>query len=500
MNKRYSALSLIATLAATVTFFGCKKLNEATDLGGGLIPPVDNINTFDTSIQVLTYNDTLRIFNDSVRLGTNDEFFLGKINSDPFFGKTDARLFLELKPPNYPFVFKNIHGPDSLFIDSVVLVLDYVETYGDSITSQNINVYEIDQASNFKPDSAYLIRQNSITYSSLLGSKTISPQQLKDSVKTYDDTTTHQLRIKLNAAFGTRLLNYDSTNNLITGAYANDSVFRSKFKGFAVQSMSTGNAIMGFDLSGGGTKLAIYYKYEKRVTPLVQQIDTTVAYFTFKTGLSTGVNSAAANYIIRDYTGTPALASLNNGTAPDPILYLQNTPGTFASIKIPDLALVNNRVIHRAELVMEQVYDMSDSLYRSPDFLYLDAVDPAITDPQKFRTIPYDLRPANNGGSLDFAAFGMVPIISTDVSGNRIRTWKFNLTRYVQHILTQTQSLYELRLFPAFRFVEQFGIPPGVNLPTIISINPAIAKGRIRIGGGNHPAQKMKLRLIYSKL
>ena len=498
MNKRYAAFSFIALLAtATIIFFGCKKLNEATDLGGGLIPPVDNITTFDTSITVLAYNDTLGIVNDSIRLDPSEEFFLGKINSDPFFGKTDARLFLELKPPSYPFTFLN--KSDSLYIDSVVLVLDYAETYGDSVLPQAINVYEIDQSGNFKPDSLYLIRQSNLTYSNLLGSKTITPQRLKDSVKVYKDTTISQLRIKLNNSFGTRLLSYDSTSNLLTGAYANDSVFRSKFKGFAVQSMNTGNAIMGFDLSGGGTKLAIYYKYEKRITPLVQKLDTTVAYFTFKTGLSTGVNSAAANHIIRDYTGTPAQASLNNGTSPDPILYLQNTPGTYASIKIPDLATINNRVIHRAELVMEQVYDISDSLYRSPDFLYLDAVDPTITSFQKFRAIPYDLHLNDGRTAIDYSGFGVTPIISTDISGNRIRTWKFNITRYVQHVLTQTQSLYELRLFPAFRFIEQFGIPPASE-PTFIAVNPAIAKGRIRLGGGNHPAQKMKLRLIYSKL
>jgi Domain of unknown function (DUF4270) len=494
VKKRYIAFSFIAIITmVAILFSGCKKLNESTDLGGGLIPPVDNINTFDTSISVLTYNDTLKFMYDSARLGTADEFFLGKINSDPFFGKTDARIFLELKPASYPNVFTNSY--DSLFIDSVVLVLDFVENYGDSVTPQNINVYEVDQASNFTPDSAYLIRTNNITYSNLLGSKSVIPQTLKDSVKVFGDTTSHQLRIKLNNSFGQRLLNYDTSSNAITGAYANDSVFRSKFKGFALQSMSSGNSIMGFDLVSGGTKLAVYYKYWNKFP----NIDTTVTYFTFNSG-TLGVSSAAANYVIRDYSGTPAQATWDNLTVADNILYLQNTPGTYASIKIPDLTLVNNRVIHRAELYMEQIYDISDSMFSSPNFLYLDAVDPSIaSDPKMFRTIPYDLR-FTQDGSIDYGAFGVAPVTATDLLGNKIRTWKFNITRYVQHILTNTQSLYEFRLFPAFRFYEQFGIPPGTDIPTIISINPSIAKGRIRLGGGNHPTQRMKLRLIYSKL
>ena len=226
----------------------------------------------------------------------------------------------------------------------------------------------------------------------------------------------------------------------------------------------------------------------------------TVSYFTFQASGTTAANSAAANYVIRDYSNAPALlATLNNGTVPDPILYLQNTPGTFATVKIPDLGSVNNRVVHRAELYMEEIYDPTDTLYRAPDFMYVDAIDPSIISQPKFRTIPYDLN-YGSGTSLDLGAFGAVPVMSTDGFGNRIRTWRFNLTRYVQHVLTHTQSIYDLRIFPAFRLVEQLGIPPGSDILTSIFVNPAIIKGRIRLGGGNHPTQKMKLRIIYSKL
>lgn len=494
--NRYFVFSLIA-IAATVAivFSACKKINDYTDVGGGLIPPVDNITTFDTTISIQAFNDTFGLANDSTRLTPTDEFFLGKINNDPFFGKTDARIFLELKPGGFPYIFPN--DPDSLFIDSVVLVLDYLETYGDTLVPQTINVFEIDPANpvnkNFRADSTYLIRQNNFTTSLLLGSRTFAPVALKDSVKAFGgDTTAYQLRIKLFNFFGQRLLSYDTTSNISTGGYANDSVFRSKFRGFALQSMNTGNAIMGFNLAGPNTKLAIYYKYFKNNEPT--NTDTTVSYFNF------GQLCAAANYITRDYTGTPALATLNNPPAsPDPIVYLQKTPGMFATIKIPDLALVNNRVIHRAELVMEQIYDISDSMFRSPDFMYLDAIDPTITTTQKFRTIPYDFT-FGSGGTFNVGSFGIAPVIGMDAFGNRIRTWRFNISRYVQHVLTRTVPLYDLRLFPAFRFREQFGIPPGTDQLIDVFINPAAAKGRIRLGGGNHPTQKMKLRLIYSKL
>lgn len=502
MKNRHLALFFIAIVTTiAIVFSACKKINESTDLGGGLIPPVDNITTFDTIVDLQTFNDTFAFANDSVRLGPGDEFFLGKITNDLFFGATDAELFLQLKPPTYPFSFKNIPHPDSLQIDSVVLVLDYVETYGDTMAPQTITVYEMDQSianKNFRSDSSYLIRKNDFTFISLLnlGSRTFLPTALKDSVKAFGgDTTKNQLRIKLNNSFGTRLLQYDST---INGAYANDSVFTSKFKGFALKSTAGGNALMGFNLTGANTKLAIYYKYAEFQNN-IPDYDTAVAYFVF------GTACAHANYIKRDYSGTPALASLNNGPAADPIVYLQTTPGFFTTIKMPGLGTVNNRVVHRAEIIMEQLYDISDSTYRSPDFLFLDAIDPTITSSIKFRSIPYDL--FYDFGTFSYTnlvPFGVVPIIKTDGVGNNIRTWKFNVTRYVQHVLTGTVPLYDLRVFPAFRHNIQYGIPPGADALTSVFVNGSAVKGRIRLHGNNGSGdinpQRMRLRIIYSKL
>lgn len=500
MKNRIIALSFIAIVSAVaIVFSSCKKLNESTELGGDLIPPVDNITTFDTLLTVQGYNDTFGIANDTQYLSKSEEYFLGKINSDPHFGATDARLFLQLKPSVFPYYYGSVNK-DSLAIDSVVLVLGYVETYGDTTTPQTINVYEMDQSNNFKSDSSYLIRRNDFTYSNLLGSRTVIPATLNDSVKAYKDTTVNQLRIRLSNSFGTRLLSYDSLKTSINGAYSTDSAFDAHFKGFALQSMSSGNAVMGFDLTSTNTKLAVYYRYRNNKPDFN---DTTVAYFNFK-NFSPG-GSATANYIKRNYSGaTQLLASLNNGTAPDPLLYIQTEPGTFATIKIPALTGLSNRLIHRAELVVEELYDISDSTYSPPTQLYLDASDPSITaSSYKFRTIPYDLA-FNSSGSLNLNTFGANPVIQDDGLGNKVRVWKFNISRYVQHILTKTQSLYDLRLFAPFSLNEQYGIPPGSDVTTTIFVNPAIVKGRVRLigntGTGDTNPRRMRLRLVYSKL
>ncbi len=489
-NKQiiFSFFAIITIVA--IVFSSCKKINEATELGGGLIPPVDNINTFDTALTVQAFQNVFGTGNDSVYLAKNDEYFLGKINNDPFFGKTDARLFLEFKPPFYKYYFLN--KPDSLKIDSIVLVLDYQGTYGDTNTAQTINVYELDPTNKFKSDSSYLIRENTLSYSNLLGSRTFFPRSLKDSVKAFADTTSKQLRIKLNNSFGTRLLAYDSSG---TGAYGSDSLFGTKFRGFALQSMNTGNAVMSFNLAGANTKLAIYYKYNKGGP---SKFDTTVANFIFSG------SSAVANYIQRDYSGTPLFTALNNGPNPDPVLFIQNSPGTFANLKIPALSGLSNRVIHRAELIVEQLYDGSDTVFRTPDYLYLDASDPTIiANSQKFRTIPYDLS-FTSTGSLNLGAFGCVPYMSVDGLGRQIKTWRFNISRYVQHVLTGTQKLYDLRLTAPFTLTEQFGIPPGTDQTTGVLVNSTIVKGRVRLVGNTGPLDtnpaRIRLRMVYSKL
>lgn len=296
------------------------------------------------------------------------------------------------------------------------------------------------------------------------------------------------MRIRLDDSFGQRLLSYDSIRTSTNGAYASDSAFRSKVKGFALRSMSGGNAVMGFDLGSNNTKLAIYYRYDKN-----GKRDTTVEYFRF-----TSTFSAAANAVLRNYSGTPVEANVG-GTTPDPLLYIQNTPGTFAMVKVPDLLTVSNRLIHRAELIVEQVYDISDSLFAPPEFMYLDASDPSITSSYKFRTIPYDVG-LQTGGGLNLLPFGIRPQAATDPTGNPIKVWKFNITRYVQNVLTRRQSLYDLRLFSPFSLNEKYGTPPGPDVNVTVFVNSTTTKGRLRVGGGNHPTQRMRLRLVYSKL
>jgi hypothetical protein len=488
VKHKHLALTLGALIISLLLIVSCKKINESTTLGGDLIPVVDNITTFDTTLTVEAFNDTFTLSTDTTYYNSGYTHFLGQINNDPFFGKTDAKLFLELKPSSYKYTFAN--KPDSLHIDSVVLVLDYAEIYGDTMVPQTVNVYEIPQSGDFG-DTTYTIRKSNYAKAGLLGSRTFLPSVLNDSIKAYQDTTANQLRIRLDDSFGERLLKYDTISGA-NGAYISDSAFRSKFKGFALESVS-GNAIMGFNLAGANTKLAIYYRYDKNN---VLSADTTVAYFKF----SENQLSASANFIKRDYAGTALEASVG-GTTPDDLVYIQSTPGSFAKIKIPGLAGLNNRVVHRAELIMEQVHDDKDTLF-PPTNLYLDAYDPSVST---FRTIPYDVSFDVTGNS-NLSSFGVSPKNTKDASGNSIKNWRFNITRYVQHVVNDTEPVYDLRVSAPLYVRELYrpGVLNSTSTLVQIPVNAAAGKGRVRLAGNTGPTdpnpQKMRLRIVYSKI
>lgn len=495
MKKNYLVLTLGTIITSLLILFSCTKINEATELGGNLIPPVDNIHTFDTTLEVQVFNDSFTVVTDSTIALPGFTHFLGKINNDPFFGKTDAQIFFELKPSTYRFTFAD--KPDSLHLDSVVLVMDYVQTYGDSTLPQTLNVYEIGgNITDFRYDTTYRYRQNTIPRAGLLGFKTIVPKDLDDSVKVYKDTTAKQLRIRLNDSFGQRLLAYDTAAN---GAYTSDSNFRQNFKGFALESVAGGNAIMGFNLLGANTKLAIYYRYD--VAP--GDLDTTVNYWTF-TSLS-----AEANPVSRDYVGTPFGASVNGITAPpDAFSFIQNTPGTFSTIKVPGLAGLSNRIVHRAELIMEEAWDASDSLFPPPPRLYLDAYD---ASKSAYRSIPYDFILESTSNNNNITTFGGIPFRALDNANHSIYTWRFNLSRYVQNVVTGKEQPMDLRLSAPAYLTEDTG-PTGSTVKRSIYVNTTLdvangsgipVMGRVRLYGGDATSvnpHRMRLRLVYSKI
>jgi len=137
-----------------------------------------------------------------------------------------------------------------------------------------------------------------------------------------------------------------------------------------------------------------------------------------------------------------------------------------------------------------------------PTNLYLDAYDSSVS---AFRAIPYSVN-FDLSGTSNLAEFGIGPKTKKDVLGNDISYWRFDITRYVQHVVNDTEPAYNLRLSAPLYVRELYRAGSASSSSTLIQIpvNAAAAKGRVRLAGNTGPGdtnpQRMRLRLVYSKI
>lgn len=478
---------IFVVLSFLIFFYSCTKI-ETTDIGSGLIPPIDGVNVKDTFFDVTT---NTFIDDEIARIYKADEHVLGAITNDPLFGKTFASLFFELKPTSYPFAFPG--KKDSLVVDSAVLVMSYKGVYGDATIPQSWRIYELKDK--LKPDSAYGVNTSSFTLGGQIGSKTVDITGFNDSVNYGLENAKNQIRIKLDNSFANRLIkNYDSLN-----AYKSDSAFRENFAGFAVvPDQSSGNALIRVSLTDTNTKLSLYYR--TRLDTAIKR-ETMVTYFRFNTS-GFKETSGSANTIIR-YRGGAQISNFVNTGKSDSLDFVQTSPGSFVTVKIPNLSRFRNSLIHRAELVLYQAPDnpVTDGVFAAPRYMLLSAYDSA---KKRKISVPNDYEVTQGGPNIHiFGGFRD----EREVQGiGRVSAYSFALTRYVQGIVTRHDSSYVLRL-SAPSNDSLFYKPP---YPLVANGSPSyltpgnaniIANGRIRLfGGTGQPQLRMRLRLIYSEL
>ncbi|MEO5996142.1 MAG: DUF4270 family protein [Chitinophagaceae bacterium] len=472
MKKFFLAIFSIATFI--ILEQSCQKI-DTTTLGLGLIPPVDNINTFDTTLDVITRDFFLT---DSTQISRNDNHALG-ILDDPEFGKTTANIYFDLLPINagsYPFLNKDsIKG-----IDSVVLSIDYTGLYGDSNSIEKIHVYEIAQSASFLDTLYKLSDPDFDIVPKQLGEATVNfttlndPQVIRKGTDTVLVTEENILRIPLDKTLGQRLAAYDTTT-----AYKNDSVFITLFKGIALKvdaGSPRNKALAYFNLSDNAkTRLTVYYRVGNST-----KIDTTFTEFVYKDLLAKG-----ANLLRREITGTPYAANIASPSVNKDKLYLQSTPGSYATLTIPGLNSLSNRVIQRAELLIQKVPSAEDVFF-APPVLFLDMID---STNRAFLSIPTDFV-TDYQGTYNASDFGGV--IKNDL-------YTFNLSRHIQSVVTRKNKVYSYRIYAPYSTWPIYS--PAVSLNGFpIKVNGNIAAGRVVVGGGSNTSKKMRLRIIYTKI
>jgi hypothetical protein len=190
----------------------------------------------------------------------------------------------------------------------------------------------------------------------------------------------------------------------------------------------------------------------------------------------------------RDPSGSPYGNQLANGGDNQSEVFIQSTPGSYSLIKIPGLQNMSNRLLYKAVLIADQLEGYDEATFPTPGLLFLDAVDSAksriITIPnswvflQNNSPIYYD--PGSFGGFL------------------KDKKFQFDLTAYVQGIVTRKEKSYALRLYAPYSTRPVITTISDNQFP--LSISNRLGSGRTVIGGGAHPTQKMRLYLVYSRL
>ena len=500
--QRKSLRLFLAGLACVYLFnLGCNKI-DTTELGADLIPAVDNIFTFADTF----YIDAAREQSiDTTRLFRTENHALGAITNDPIFGKTKADIFLQLKPSFFPFYFgkaKDTINPalnPATHYDSVFLCLSYKGFYGDTTKAQHLKVYQLAENTgnfadtvlhllNFQPDKPYL--------SNLLGEATVYQTELKNYtfLKTsLKDSITRQIRIKLSTAFLNALVSRDSAQGSSNNLFYKDSLFKEKYKGFAVvaDGGSGGNGLFYISLTDAATRLEVHY-----VAGNANRLDTAFSSLPLSVGSFAAVSASAnANYIARD-TSSSEFPNAPNPTA----LYLQTAPGSAISFKIPQLGLLTNRIIHRAEIFLEQIPGSSqNTILAAPQYLYLDLIDSGST--KKYKPLYFDLSPNefyNPDNStlffpsqgIDQSYYGGFERKLVDAFGIR-SYYTFNLTRYVQNLVTRHTTNYAFRVYAPYN-LHYYGFK--------LTYKNNLAYGRVKIGNGNNANFRLRMRIVYSNI
>lgn len=498
MNRVLKTEAILLLFA--IIFAACTKI-DTTTLGADIIPEVDNINTFDTILEVNAYNE---IPIDTSRIFSSDPHVLGAIDNDPYFGSSKSAMFFEMRPLEYPFLM----SVDSIVaFDSAVMILAYGGYYGDSASPVQVKLYEVDKGMNRDTSALpfYTFQPNLAPQTSeFWGQKTMQARQFKDTINikrgdSIYSKVTNQLRIPLNNALAEALFRQDTT-----GAFKSDSAFKAYLNGFALQSEGPANAMFYMGLNNSTSRIEFYFRTKILSTG---KIDTTSKSFGFST------RCGHAMKFDRNRSGSEVL----NYLTPDPAkgssqIYVQANPGTIAKIKIPGLKNLTNRVIHRAELRITEMTpnNGANSQLTAPPLLFLDVADTSNT----FRGIPYDMSPLTNyfcfpPGGVEYSYFGGISKTEI-VNGESLVVYRFNLSRHIQSIITRRETVYDFRLSAPYYVDYKYCYNPSTSLPSnffmIRNEAGGIANypgnGRIRLAGSNNsdPNKKMQLRIIYSKL
>lgn len=347
---------------------------------------------------------TFTILDDSVL--TKDPAFavLGTYN-DPKFGPMEASFYTQLRLSG---VNPNFDG-DEIFVDSIVLGLEYDGYYGD-FSALDLEVLEVNEA--LSSDTTYYAFSTlNVNSTNLIepGYETVIPDP--DGITVIgEDTVETQLRIRLKNSLATTLI-----NEAINGtSFASNDAFLDYFKGLCVRTtngtMQNGKGgIFYFNLNDPLSKMTIYYTQSSAAKKYDFVINSSCVDF---------------NHVEVNNAGKPVQTVINDTISGMTEFYAQAFKSR-AVVQIPGLSnLPKKIVVHKADMYLPVQYQ-TGSKY-SPGF-----------------DISVASRPESDPDG--FASIGVLGTYS-----EYQKHFKIDLRAYVQGVATGLAPNSELILSPRF--------------------------------------------------
>lgn len=434
------------SLLIVVIVASCKK--DPYELGLDLLPPSDTlyVDMFDT-VTVEAYS----VLEDSLRTDEMSSLVLGSM-VDPIFGKTTASFYTQFLLSSEQAEFGI--NPQ---LDSLVLVLQYESTSGDTNSLQQIKVYEISEE--MFPDSSYYSNQSVANYGLELGSVTYMPRP-HDSVPVYGINTAPHLRINLS-----KNTNYLGNKILFApaGVMTSTTQFLKFMKGLYVEAIPVNSrgSLVNFGSINGISKLVLYFHNDDKGDSLLFNMPIDAPATRFNTFDHHGYQDASPEFKQQLLYHDTALGKNQ--------LFLQTMAGVKIKIRLPfikSLKDIGPIAINSAVLTFKN--PNRDTSWQPPPQLTMFKVDTA----------------------------GKLGVLIDEVEGENYfggaynkddREYWFRLTRHIQRLLiVDTLQNYDLYLYASSPLARS----PFTNRVVLNGTEPFFSPS---------PEDNLKLRITYTK-
>lgn len=357
----------------------------------------------ENSLLQVAWTDTAMVYaysipDDTVRTDGLSTTLLGSM-LDPTFGLTTASFYSQFMLENTGHRFG-----DNPQVDSLVLQIRYTgDSYGDTTTQMTVGVYQMEES--IFLDSSYTSNIDIPVFPIDYANYTFTPKP-HDSIVVGDDTATAALRINL-TNLNPELANY--LINIDTVLMDSNDLFIDYFKGLFVTAapVSTGGALINFDLFSNRSLLQLYYSNDEEDSLRFEYPISVITEYASK--YEHDFESGNAEFVQQVVQGDTALGSNK--------FYVQGVAGVASIIKFPNMESWSNLgtiAINEAKLVLPG--NSADTLYDPPIKLALAVIE----DDGTYGFVPDDV-----GSDL---YFGGEYKAST-------RSYTFRITRYLQSLL-----------------------------------------------------------------